>query len=170
MGSLLASVATVVIAGLAFVGGGFAARPAAPDDPGLLSGSAGVFDVAGRLDSAAEFRAGYRWERHGKVLRPLVAAMVTSDGSSFACGGIAYDLPLGRHFIFTPSFAPGLYAQGGGPDLGHVVEFRSQIAVDFRLPRGARIGLSFSHMSNAHLGATNPGVEALVLNYSKSLH
>jgi lipid A 3-O-deacylase len=170
MGSLLASVAAVVIAGLAFVGGGFAARPAAPDDPNLFSGSAGVFDVAGRLDTAAEFRAGYRWEIHGKKLRPLVAAMATSDGSTYACGGIAYDLALGQRVLVTPSFAPGLYAQGGGPDLGHVVEFRSQIAVDFRLSRGTRIGLSFSHMSNAHLGATNPGVEALVLNFSKSLH
>jgi lipid A 3-O-deacylase len=170
MGSLLASVATVVIAGLAFVGGGFAARPAGPEDPNLLSGSAGLFDVERRNDPAAEFRAGYRWERHGRALRPLVAAMVTSDGASYACGGVAYDLPLGRRLLITPSLAPGLYARGGGLDLGHVVEFRSQLAIDFRLPRGARIGLSLSHMSNAHLGAKNPGVEALVLNYSKPLH
>jgi lipid A 3-O-deacylase len=164
MGSLLASVATVVIAGLAFVGGGFVARPSGSGDPNLLSGSAGMFDVARRHDPAAEFRGAYRWEKHGRVLRPLVAGMVTSDGASYA-----YDLPLGRRLLLTPSFAPGLYAHGGGLDLGHVVEFRSQLAVDFRL-RGGRIGLSFSHMSNAHLGARNPGAEALVLNYSKSLH
>jgi lipid A 3-O-deacylase len=168
MGALLASVTTVVIAGLAFVGGGFAARPAGPEDPNLLSGSAGVFDVEGRRDRAAEFRAGYRWERHGRVLRPLVAAMITSDGSSYACGGVAYDLPLGHRLLVTPSFAPGLYARGGGFDLGNVVEFRSQLAIDLRLGR-SRIGVSFSHMSNAHLGARNPGVEALVLNYTKAL-
>ncbi|MCI4355361.1 MAG: acyloxyacyl hydrolase [Vicinamibacteria bacterium] len=169
MGGILASVGVVVVAGLAFIGGGFAARPSAPDDPGLFSGSAGVFDVLNQNDPAAEFRVGYRWERRGRVLRPLVAAMVTSDGATYACGGVAYDLALGRRFVMTPSFAPGLYAKGGGFDLGHVVEFRSQIALDYRLPRGARIGLSISHMSNAHLGAKNPGVDALVLNYSRSL-
>src|SRR5271169_4958474 len=102
MGSLLASVATVVIAGLAFVGGGFAARPSGPEDPGLLSGGAGVFDVEGRHDRAAEFRAADRWERHDKVLRPLVAAMATSDGASYVCGGVASDVPLGRRFLVTP--------------------------------------------------------------------
>ena len=171
MGTLLASVATVVIAGLAFVGGGFVARPSGPDEAGRVSGAAGLFDVNERSgDAALELRLGYRWERRGKVLRPIVAAMATSQGAFYACGGIAYDLPLGRRLVLTPSLAPGLYARGGGLDLGHVIEFRSQLGLDYSLPHGARIGLFFSHMSNAHLGEKNPGVESLVINYSKSFH
>jgi lipid A 3-O-deacylase len=169
VGTLLASVATVVIAGLAFVGGGFVARPSGPDDPGRVSASAGAFDVTGRNDeSALEVRLGYRWERSGKVLRPIVGAMATSDGAVYGCGGIAYDLPLGRRLVVTPSFAPGLYARGRGLDLGHVVEFRSEVALDYRLGHGAHVGLSFSHMSNAHLGDKNPGVESLMVQFSKS--
>ena len=169
MGTLLASVAAAVIAGLAFVGGGFAARPAGPDDPGRLSGAAGAFDVSGRNgESALELRIGYRWERSGRVLRPIVGAMATSDGAVYGCGGIAYDLPLGRRLVVTPSVAPGLYTRGHGLDLGHVVEFRSQLALGLGLAHGAHLELAFSHMSNAHLGEKNPGVESLVLQYSKS--
>ena len=29
--------------------------------------------------------------------------------------------------IFTPSFAPGLYHKGDGKDLGHALEFKSEI-------------------------------------------
>lgn len=169
MGTLLASVATVVIAGLAFVGGGFVARPSGQDDRGRLSGSAGAFDVTGRSgESALEIRLGYRWERSGKVLRPIVGAMATSDGAVYGCGGIAYDLPLGRRLVVTPSFAPGLYSRGHGLDLGHPVEFRTDLAIDYNLPHGAHVGLSFSHMSNAHIGEKNPGVESLVIQYSRS--
>jgi lipid A 3-O-deacylase len=169
VGTLLASVATVVIAGLAFVGGGFVARPSGPDDPGRFSGSAGAFDATGRNDaSALELRIDYRWERSSRVLRPIVGAMATSDGAVYGCAGIAYDLPLGRRLVVTPSFAPGLYARGHGLDLGHVVEFRSQLALAWSLAHGAHLGLAFSHMSNAELGDKNPGVESLVLQYSKS--
>jgi lipid A 3-O-deacylase len=169
VGTLLASVAAVVIAGLAFVGGGFVARPSGQDDPGRVSGGAGAFDVTGRNgESALELRLGYRWERSGKVLRPIVGAMATSDGAVYGCAGIAYDLPLGRRFVVTPSLAPGLYARGHGLDLGHAVEFRSELAFDYTLSHGAHIGLSFSHMSNAHLGDKNPGVESLMIQYSRS--
>ena len=69
-----------------------------------MSGSAGAFDATGRNDEAAlELRLGYRWERSHKVLRPIVGVMATSDGAVYGCGGIAYDLPLGRRLVVTPS-------------------------------------------------------------------
>ena len=33
--------------------------------------------------------------------------------------------------IFTPSFAPGLYHEGDGKDLGHVLEFKSEVQLSY---------------------------------------
>ena len=32
---------------------------------------------------------------------------------------------------FTPSFAPGLYDEGDGKDLGHVLEFKSEVQLSY---------------------------------------
>ena len=77
---------------------------------------------------------------------------------------ISYDVRIGR-LTLTPSFAPGLYRPGRGIDLGYPLEFRSQFEAGYRIRGRSRIGVAFSHMSNAGLGATNPGVETLTLDY-----
>ena len=69
---------------------------------------------------------------------------------------VMLDVYLGRRFVVTPSFAAGLYAEGGGKDLGHVLEFRSQIEVAYRFEDRSRLGLSFSHISNASISSTTP--------------
>src|SRR4051794_31716394 len=122
MPAFIASVAAVIVGGAAFVGGAVIAPSSAPTAPDLIQASAGVFDLRNR-DSAAELRLGYRHEIKGWVLRPFVSGTVTSDKALHACAGIAYDLPVGPRFVFTPSFAPGLYSRGDGFDLGHTVEF-----------------------------------------------
>ena len=33
--------------------------------------------------------------------------------------------------LFTPSFAPGLYHEGDGKDLGHVLEFKSEVQLSY---------------------------------------
>ena len=48
-------------------------------------------------------------------------------------------------------------------DLGHVVEFRSSVELSDAPDPMFRVGLGFSHISNAHLGTRNPGVEVLTL-------
>jgi hypothetical protein len=71
--------------------------------------------------------------------------------------------------VLTPSFGAGLYADGGGKELGHAVEFRSQIEIAYRFDNRARLGLAFSHISNASIGDKNPGVEVLNVYYSLPL-
>ena len=34
---------------------------------------------------------------------------------------------------FTPSFAPGLYHEGDGKDLGHMLEFKSEVQLSLNL-------------------------------------
>ena len=86
---------------------------------------------------------------------------------SFWGGGVLLDIYFGRRLVFTPSFAPTLwFGETDDLDLGHVIEFRSQIEVAYRFDNRSRLGLSVSHYSNASLADENPGTESLLLNYS----
>ena len=69
--------------------------------------------------------------------------------------------------IFTPSFAPGLYHEGDGKDLGHVLEFKSEIQLSYKLSKDANIGFSYNHISNASLGDKNPGANSYEFNLLK---
>jgi lipid A 3-O-deacylase len=165
----LASVATVILVGATAVGGTFLAERPDPKDPNLLIVGGGYSDVIRNRYPAAELRLGYRPQAGLWVLRPLAAGSVTSKGATFLCVGFGYDVVLG-HATITPSFAPGFYSHASGIDLGYPLEFRSQLDVTYRLDRhSSRIGVSFSHTSNAQLGSHNPGTEVLMLNYSIAL-
>src|SRR5687767_13756473 len=131
---VLASVQTVVVAGAAFVGG-VMLSPRATSEDGQILAAAGYYDVLNNHEHAEELRFGYRWNPEGWRIRPLIGAMATSDRSLSVYGGIAFDLPVGRRIVVTPSFAPGLYSRGDGLDLGHVVQFRSQVEVACRIGR-----------------------------------
>ena len=54
--------------------------------------------------------------------------------------------------IFTPSFAPGLYHEGNGKDLGHILEFKSEVQLSYATSDRTSIGFSYNHVSNASLG------------------
>ena len=57
---------------------------------------------------------------------------MTADSAAYIYTGVQAQYKLGK-INFTPSFAPGLYSKGDGKDLGHILEFKSelQISVDF---------------------------------------
>ena len=69
---------------------------------------------------------------------------------------------------FTPSFAPGLYHKGDGKDLGHTLEFKSEVQLSFNLSQSSKLGLSYNHVSNASLGDKNPGANSYMFNYLKN--
>ena len=156
---------TVLAINLCLVG---LARNAGAGEPALLSFSAGAFDV-GKSETAAEGRIEYRSDYEFWFLRPFAGAMVTSDGGAFGYAGILLDLRLGENFVTTLSFAPGAYHQGSGKNLGHGLEFRSQIELAYRFADRSRLGVAFSHMSNSSLGRKNPGTENLLLTYAVPL-
>jgi lipid A 3-O-deacylase len=162
---VLDSVAVVVVAAAAFAGGAVVATHQTDVTPSLLGASAGWVDVDRKRQEALEIGLGYRGAGGPWALRPFLAATVTTDGAVYGWTGIAYDLRLGP-LTLSPSFGPGLYHQGDGIDLGHVVEFRTQLEAAFHLGSRSRIGVSFAHMSNAGLGDINPGTEILSLHYS----
>ncbi len=144
--------------------------PARADDPALLSFGLGAFDFNRQKDQGAEFRLDYRSDYKLGIFKPFVTAAGVSNGMSFLGAGVLVDVYFGRRFVVTPSFAPTWWrGKTNGLDLGHGLEFRSQIEFAYRYDDRSRLGLAISHSSNVSLGDTNPGTETLMVNYSYPL-
>jgi len=144
--------------------------PAQAADPDFLSIGVGYFDFNRQKDEGAEFRIEYRSDIELWHIRPFVAAAGSSSGHGFIGAGVLLDIFFGRRFVLTPSFAPHYYFGGNDDlDLGHEVEFRSQLEFAYRFDDRSRLGLAISHYSNAGLGDTNPGTETVSVYYSLPL-
>ena len=155
--------ALIALIGLIFV----PAPEARADDPDFLSVSAGWFDLNRKKDEGAEFRLEYRSDYKLWHFKPFLTAAGVSNGMTFIGAGVLVDIYLGRRWVITPSFAPTWWrGKTDELDLGHAVEFRSQLEVAYRFDDRPRVGLSLSHYSNASLGDKNPGTETLMVNYS----
>jgi lipid A 3-O-deacylase len=143
----------------------FIAAPASADDPDFLAVSAGIHDFHDNR-TAAEGRIEYRSDIELSVFRPFTGFMMTNDSAMYGYGGVFMDLFFGRRLVLQPSFAVGAYAKGSGKDLGHWIEFRSQLELAWRFDDRSRLGLSVNHISNASLSDNNPGTESVVLTYA----
>ena len=130
-----------------------------------LALSAGAFNVEDK-DRVAEFRVEYRSKLEWWLFKPFTGIMATTDEALYGYAGVLVDLHLGGGFMLTPSFAAGAYSKEDGRDLGHVLEFRSQIEIAYRFAGQARLALSFSHLSNASISERNPGVQSAMLTYA----
>jgi lipid A 3-O-deacylase len=141
---------------------------AVADDPAFITGGIGYYDINRQTDDSAEFRLEYRSDKKIWEVKPFAALAATSNGSIFVGAGVLMDVYFGNRFVLTPSFAPHYYHEGSSSkkDLGHEIEFRSQLELAYRFDDRSRLGLSISHYSNASLSNKNPGSETLMLNYS----
>ena len=140
--------------------------PRRADESGL-SVSAGVIDF-GRDYTAGEVRIEHRFRTDWCLgFGPHVGASVTADESIYVYVGADRRIDLGRSWFLDSSFAMGFYEAGDGKDLGGPLEFRSGIVVGRRLRNGSRVGLGFSHLSNSAYYRHNPGVNALLLRWSR---
>jgi hypothetical protein len=111
-------------------------------------------------------RAEYRWaDPLIWQIKPMAGIEYTSEGSGWVGTGLYYDYHFGNNFFLTPSLAVGLYNDGGGKDLGSVIEFRSQIEVGYEFENASSVSAGLSHLSNAGLDDKNPGTEVLSLYY-----
>jgi lipid A 3-O-deacylase len=71
-------------------------------------------------------------------------------------------------FLITASFTPGIYHEGDGKDLGHLIEFKSELQISLDLSKTSELGFSYNHISNASLGDKNPGANSYMFNFFKS--
>ena len=100
-------------------------------------------------------------------LSPITGAMITADNAGYIYTGVQAKYKLGSLNI-TPSFTPGLYHEGDGKDLGHLLEFKSEIQLSLDLSKSSKLGFSYNHISNASLGDKNPGANSYMFNFIKN--
>ncbi len=100
-------------------------------------------------------------------LSPITGALITADNAGYIYTGIQAQYKLGSLNI-TPSFTPGLYHEGDGKDLGHILEFKSEVQISLDLFKNSELGFSYNHISNASLGDKNPGANSYMFNFFKS--
>ena len=107
----------------------------------------------------------YRDTIFGRI-SPVTGAMITQDAATYIYTGVETNYSFGKLNI-TPSFTPGLYSKGDGKDLGHPLEFKSEVQMSLDLTEGTNLGLSYNHVSNASLGDKNPGANSYMFNFLK---
>ena len=99
---------------------------------------------------------------------PITGGFITENSAAYVYTGIEWNVDMGGGLTFTPSFAPGLYHEGDGKDLGHVLEFKSEVQLSYASSDETSFGLSYNHVSNASLGDKNPGANSYMFNFIKN--
>ena len=98
---------------------------------------------------------------------PITGVLITADNAGYIYTGVQAQYKIGALNI-TPSFTPGLYHEGDGKDLGHMLEFKSEIQLSLDLSKTSELGFSYNHISNASLGDKNPGANSYMFNFFKN--
>jgi len=132
----------------------------------FYGGAANAFDSD---DIAAMAGVEWRSDFRQLILTPMAGGFVTSDGSLYGYGGLFIDIHLTDQFVVRPSASVGAYSEGNGRDLGGWFEFRTGVEVAWRFEDLTRLGIEFTHISNAGIYDVNPGTEMLTINYSVPL-
>ena len=101
------------------------------------------------------------------TLSPITGGFLTENQAFYAYTGVEWNFDIGP-LNLTPSFAPGLYGEGNGKDLGHILEFKSEFQASFNFSESSKLGMSYNHISNASLGDKNPGANSYMFNFLKT--
>tara|TARA_B110000967_G_scaffold14684_1_gene14039 strand:+ start:1092 stop:1610 length:519 start_codon:yes stop_codon:yes gene_type:complete len=99
---------------------------------------------------------------------PITGGFVTGNSAAYIYTGVEWNYAISDKLKFTPSFAPGIYHQGDGKDLGHPLEFKTEVQASYSLSEGTSLGMSYNHISNASIGDKNPGANSYMFNLLKN--
>ena len=131
----------------------------------------GMFDFSDDGQRAVLFGAEHQNENLVRdsflgSISPVTGFMITENNAAYGYTGIKAFYNLGQ-LNFTPSFTPGIYSQGDGKDLGHTIEFKSELQFSLDVFSNSELGFSYNHISNASLGEKNPGANSYTFNFVK---
>ncbi|MFM7673538.1 MAG: acyloxyacyl hydrolase [Candidatus Fonsibacter sp.] len=132
--------------------------------------SFGNFDFSdkGKNASLVEVDYGFKDKLFSSPIgdvKPVAGFFATEKSSVYGFTGVKIDYQLFDNLLtITPSFTPGLYHKGDGKDLGHTVEFKSQVRAGLNFSKDSFIGAAYNHLSNASLGSKNPGANSYTIN------
>ena len=99
---------------------------------------------------------------------PITGGFITENSATYIYTGVEWNYALSDKLKFTPSFAPGIYNEGDGKDLGHILEFKTEVQVSYSFSESTYLGMSYNHISNESLGDKNPGANSYMFNLLKS--
>ena len=78
------------------------------------------------------------------------------------------NISMGNPNIYT-KFCTRSLPQGDGKDLGHALEFKSEIQIfSIIYLKILKLVISYNHVSNASLGDKNPGANSYMFNFLKN--
>ena len=102
------------------------------------------------------------------IFSPITGGFFTENNAFYIYTGVQAEYDVG-FFKITPSFAPGYYNEGKGKDLGYPIEFKTEVQLSFDWNETTHLGMSYNHLSNAHLNANkNPGANSYMINFLKN--
>ena len=99
---------------------------------------------------------------------PITGGFIAENSAAYVYTGVEWNYEMGDKIKFTPSFAPGLYHEGDGKDLGHALEFKTEVQLSYSISESTNLGMSYNHISNASLGDKNPGANSYMVNLLKN--
>jgi len=99
---------------------------------------------------------------------PITGGFITENSAAYVYTGVEWNYAMGNKLKFTPSFAPGIYHEGDGKDLGHALEFKTEVQLSYSISESTNFGMSYNHISNASLGDKNPGANSYTFNLLKN--
>ena len=95
---------------------------------------------------------------------PITGGFITENSAVYVYTGVEWNYIISDKLKFTPSFAPGIYHEGDGKDLGHALEFKTEVQLSYAVSEKTNLGVSYNHLSNASLGDKNPGANSYMFN------
>jgi hypothetical protein len=102
-----------------------------------------------------------RFAKNYYGFHPFVQGGWASIGSKYIGSGLLYNFDLPYTLRLTVGSGPGWYQhRGNDVNLGYGLEFDSWAELSGEIFH-RRVGVTFSHLSNAHLANHNPGTESV---------
>ena len=102
------------------------------------------------------------------IASPVTGAFITENSAAYIYTGVEWNYSLSDKLNLTPSFTPGIYHEGNGKDLGHAIEFKTELQANYSISESTNLGMSYNHLSNASLGVKNPGANSYMFNFLKN--
>ena len=161
----------IIVGGVSFLTYSAIADPPQDREPDTLSVGTGVSDPVDEEHPAGMFQIEYRPELWGLRTGPVVGIAGTLDNRFIGYAGLRHDILFAERILVSFNLSLAAYRiEGKGGDPRRLPQFRSGFDVQYKLPGGAKVGVSFQHYSNAEVFEKgNPGTETLTFTYTMPL-
>ena len=144
---------------------GICGPPAVAGDKDLLIFMVGQSDIddfdeetfEGRIEFTSHY-TGFAAPPYFGGFGPLLGLMANGKGSVFGYGGVYGDFFLGDNFVIRPEGGVGGFVQGNAKDLGGLFQYHAAITFAYVFENQARVGITLTHISNASIHGSNPGL------------